>query len=76
MNRILFAIRKSKYYKLIRGTIFACLAIPFLIWGSFIILQNKGAYLEIVIPLAGILTCVLSGLYSMLHKDNTAKAAL
>ncbi|MGB8453830.1 MAG: hypothetical protein WCD89_16085 [Anaerocolumna sp.] len=74
MKGILHAIRKSKYYKLISGFIFACLALPFFIWGIYIILLGKGTYREIIIPLIGILTCLLFGLHSMFHKEKIAEA--
>ena len=73
MKGILLAIRKSKYRKFISGTIFACLALPFFIWGIYIILMENGAYLEIVIPFAGMLTCLLFGLRSMFRKEKAAE---
>lgn len=73
MKGILHAFKKSKYRKLISGTIFACLALPFFIWGIYIILLEKGTYLEIVIPFIGILTCLLFGLRAMFRKDKRAE---
>ncbi len=70
MKGILHAVRKSKYCKLISGTIFACLALPFLAWGFYIILLAKGTYLELIIPFIGILTCLLFGLRSMFRKEK------
>ncbi len=75
MKEILTAIKRSKYYKLISGTIFACLAIPFVVWGIHIMLQNKETYLEIIIPLTGILACLLLGIYFMLQTDSIPKTA-
>ncbi len=74
MKGILHAIRKNKYYKLISGFIFACLALPFFVWGVYIILLGTGTYLEIVIPFIGILTCLLFGLHAMFRKEEIAEA--
>lgn len=73
MKGFLQSFRKCKYCKLIKGTIFACLAFPFFIWGISIILLDKGTYLEIIIPLFGILTCLLLGLHAMFQKEKTTK---
>lgn len=73
MKGILLAIRRSKYHKFINGTIFACLALPFFIWGIYIILMKTGTYLEIIIPFAGILTCLLFGLRSMFREEKAAE---
>ncbi|QHQ62353.1 hypothetical protein Ana3638_17475 [Anaerocolumna sedimenticola] len=75
MKEMISAIRKSKYHKLISGTLFAILAFPFFIWGISIIILSKGTYLELVIALLGIVICLISGLYSMFRKDKTVKAA-
>ncbi len=74
MKIILHTLRRSKYNKLICGTIFAFLALPFFVWGVYIILQEKETYLEIVFPLLGILTCLLFGLLSMFRKEKIAEA--
>ena len=75
MKGILKSIRKSRFRKLIGGTLFACLALPFFIWGIYIILTGKGTYIEIIIPLLGIITCLISGLRVMFRKETTLNAA-
>ncbi len=73
MKGIRLAIRRSKYRKFIGGTIFACLALPFLVWGIYIILIENGTYLEIVIPFTGMLICLLFGLRSMFREEKAAE---
>jgi uncharacterized protein with PQ loop repeat len=76
MKEIMKSIRKSKYQKLIGGAVFACLAIPFFIWGIYIILTGKGTYIEIIIPLLGMITCLISGLRIMFRKEKVVNAAV
>jgi hypothetical protein len=76
MKGFVQAIRKSKYGNLIRGTLFACLAIPFMVWGFSVIFSKKGTCSELIIPFLGTFACLLSGLYSMFHKKKIKNPGL
>ncbi len=76
MKTILYTYQKSKYHNLICGAIFACLALPFLVWGLLIILRANETYIEILIPFAGVLICLLFGLHFMFREEKITEAVL
>jgi hypothetical protein len=74
MKTLFKSYRISKYHKLINGVIFAFLAMPFFIWGLFIILQADHACFELIYPLVGMLICLIAGLRSMLTSSQKITA--
>ncbi|MDF2610157.1 MAG: hypothetical protein K0R92_1631 [Lachnospiraceae bacterium] len=65
--------KMRKYKNFVSGTLFALLGFPFLLWGFSIITKKNNSCFDMILPLLGILICILFGLRSMLRQDNLIK---
>ena len=70
LKNIFLAIHNSKYSNIIRGFLFALLAIPFFIWGVSILVYNEESTINMLVPFLGILICLFLGFNCLLKKNK------
>jgi uncharacterized membrane protein len=57
----------KKFHSCLFGVLFACLAIPFFVWGIHIIFVNNSC-LDIIYPFIGMVICLSLGFYFMFSR--------
>lgn len=76
MNQVNKTKIRTRYATFIKGIIFATLGTPFLIWGILVMLKGDTYYMDLIYPFLGILSCLLIGMFSMLHGENRRKGKM
>lgn len=60
-----------KFHKIINGILCIISSIPFIICGTYIIIHQLNDSISLLISLLGIITCIITGITSMLEYDKT-----